>query len=120
MNCFRLGSNTKTWRSGSSRQRRKSQSFSRFSLPELPLYNNDDEFTIRLRKPKQAVSFGLRTSAGSKAWDTMQSLVGTTRKLGVNIYEYLLVRVTKRAAVPRLADVIKQWTLELNLGAAWG
>lgn len=50
----------------------------------------------------------------------MQSLVGTTRKLGVNIYEYLKDRVTKRGAVPRLADVIRQRALELELGASWG
>jgi hypothetical protein len=88
--------------------------------PELPLHNNDSELTVRQRKRKQDVSFGPRTEAGSKAWDTMQSLVGTTKKLGVNIYEYLKDRVIKRAAVPRLADIIRQRAQELNLGASWG
>lgn len=88
--------------------------------PELPLHNNDSELTVRQRKRKQDVSFGPRTAAGSKAWDTMQSLVGTTKKLGVNIYEYLKDRVAKGAAVPRLADIIRQRALELNLGASWG
>ncbi len=87
--------------------------------PELPLHNNDSELTVRLRKRKQDVSFGPRTPAGASAWDTMQSLVGTTKKLGVNIYEYLKDRVTGRQAVPRLADVIKHQALELDLGASW-
>jgi hypothetical protein len=90
------------------------------SHPELPLHNNDSELTVRQRKRKQDVSFGPRTRAGSKAWDTMQSLVSTTKKLGVNIYEYFRDRVTKRALVPRLADIIKQRAQELNLGASWG
>jgi len=88
--------------------------------PELPLHNNDSELTVRQRKRKQDVSFGPRTEAGSKAWDTMQSLVSTTRKLGVNIYEYLKDRVTRSAAVPRLAELIRQQALERNLGESWG
>ena len=88
--------------------------------PELPLHNNDMELTVRQRKRKQDVSFGPRTEAGASAWDTMQSLVATTKKVGVNIYEYLRDRVTGRRAVPRLADVIKQQSAELNLGASWG
>lgn len=87
--------------------------------PELPLHNNDSELTVRQRKRKQDVSFGPRTLAGTRTWDTMQSLVGTTKKLGVNIYEYLRDRVTGRRAVPKLADVIRQRAQELNLGASW-
>jgi hypothetical protein len=87
--------------------------------PELPLHNNDSELTVRRRKRKQDMSFGPRTSAGARAWDTMQSIVATARKLGVNIYEYLVDRVTGRGAVPRLADVITQRAAELNLGASW-
>ena len=87
--------------------------------PELPLHNNDSELTVRQRKRKQDVSFGPRTAAGARAWDTMQSVVATAKKLGVNIYEYLADRVTGRRAVPRLADVIRQRAAELNLGASW-
>ena len=98
---------------------KKSELLLVLSHPELPLHNNGSELTVRQRKRKQDVSFGPRTVAGSKAWDTMQSLVDTTRKLGVNIYEYFKDRVTKRDAVPRLADIIRQRAQELNLGASW-
>jgi len=98
---------------------KKSELLLVLSHPELPLHNNDSELTVRHRKRKQDVSFAPRTPAGSKAWDTMQSLVATAKKLGINIYEYFRDRVTRTAAVPRLAEVIEQKSLESNLGASW-
>ena len=89
------------------------------SHPELPLHNNDSELGARARVRKRDVSFGPRTPIGAKAWDTMQSLVGTVKKLGVNIYEYFEDRVTGRGDVPRLADVIEEQAAELNLGGSW-
>ena len=87
--------------------------------PELSLHNNDSELGARHRVRKRDVSFGPRTTVGARAWDTMQSLVGTAKKLGVNIYEYFTDRVTGRGAVPRLADVIETKAAELNLGGSW-
>ena len=100
-------------------QHKKAELLLVLSHPELPLHNNDSELTVRQRKRKQDVSFGPRTAAGAAAWDTMQSIVGTTKKLGVNIYEYFADRVTGRRVVPRLADVIRQRAAELNLGGSW-
>ena len=74
---------------------------------------------VRQRKRKQDVSFGPRTTTGAAALDTMQSIVGTTKKLGINIYEYLADRVTGRRSAPRLADVIKKKAEEMNLGGSW-
>jgi hypothetical protein len=87
--------------------------------PELPLHNNASELGARQRVRKRDVSFGPRTSIGARAWDTMQSLVGTAKKLGVNIYKYFSDRVTGRGAVPRLAEVIEAKAAELNLGGSW-
>lgn len=89
------------------------------SHPELPLHNNDSELGARARVRKRDVSFGPRTPIGAQAWNTMQSLVGTVKKLGVNIYEYFEDRVTGRGAVPRLADVIEEQAAELNLAGSW-
>ncbi len=89
------------------------------SHPEIPLHNNDSELGARQRVRKRDVSFGPRTSIGALAWDTMQSLVGTAKKLGVNIYEYFADRVTGKGAVPRLAEVIEAKATELNLGGSW-
>jgi hypothetical protein len=87
--------------------------------PEVPLHNNASELGARQRVRKRDVSFGPRTSIGARAWDTMQSLVGTAKKLGVNIYEYFSDRVTGRGAVRRLAEVNEAKAAELNLGGSW-
>lgn len=65
------------------------------------------------------MSFGPRTGIGARAWDTMQSLVETAKKLGVNICEYFADRLMGRAAVPRLANLIEAKAAELNLGGSW-
>ncbi len=89
------------------------------SHPELPLHNNDSELAARQRVRKRDVSLEPRTDAGAKAWDTMQSVVMTAKKLGVAIYEYVEDRVTGRGRMPRLAEVIRTKAAELNLGASW-
>lgn len=38
--------------------------------PELPLHNNAAELGVRQRVRKRGVSFGPRTQAGVRAWDT--------------------------------------------------
>jgi len=39
------------------------------------------------------VSFGPRSPAGLRAWDTFMTLVETTRKLGVNFHAYVRDRL---------------------------
>jgi hypothetical protein len=50
--------------------------------PELPLHNNASELGIRRRVRKRDVSFGPRSEAGKRAWDTFMTLAETARKLG--------------------------------------
>src|SRR6266851_806901 len=57
--------------------------------PEIPLHNNPAELGARLRVRKRDASFGTRTAAGTKAWDTFMTLVATARKLGVSFYDYV-------------------------------
>ena len=87
--------------------------------PELPLHNNDRELAARQRARKRDVSFGPRTKAGAKAWDSCQSVLGTAKKLGVSTYDYIADRVTGRGLIPRFADLIKNAAAELNLGGSW-
>lgn len=74
--------------------------------PELPLHNNASELGVRRRVRKRDVSFGPRTEAGKRAWDTFMTLAETTRKLGVSFYAYLHDRITGAKAIPPLADLI--------------
>ena len=74
--------------------------------PQLPLHNNEAELGARQRKPKENISYGPRTSAGAKGWDTGLTLVATARKLGVNIFAYLHDRIAHLNQMPCLADLI--------------
>ena len=87
--------------------------------PELPLHNNASELAVRRRVRKRDVSFGPRTDAGKKAWDTFMSLAATTTKLGVSFFEYLRDRVSGANQVPALADLITQQAEHHRLDASW-
>ncbi|MEI7906334.1 MAG: transposase [Bacteroidota bacterium] len=76
--------------------------------PEVPLHNNASELGVRRRVRKRDVSFGPRTEAGRRAWDTFMTLAETTRKLGLSFYTYLYDRISGANAIPPLADLIAQ------------
>ena len=87
--------------------------------PELPLHNNAAELAARRRVRKRDVSFGPRSPAGVRAWDTFQSLAATCAKLGVSFSHYLHDRITSAGRIPRLATLIEQRALTLNLSRSW-
>jgi regulator of replication initiation timing len=87
--------------------------------PEIPLHNNPAEIEIRRRVRKRDVSFGPRTEDGKRAWDTFQSLLATTKKLGISFYRYIFDRVTESGEIPDLADLIVKRARQLNLAASW-
>lgn len=73
----------------------------------VPLHNNAAELGARRRVRKRDVSFGPRTEQGKRAWDVFQSLVETTRKLGVSFGAYVWDRLVGAGEVPRLDDLIR-------------
>lgn len=87
--------------------------------PELPLHNNAAELAARRRVRKRDVSLGPRSPAGVRAWDTLQGLVETTRKLGVKFTDYLEDRLKGLGKIPPLAELIRQRAGEQALGASW-
>jgi hypothetical protein len=87
--------------------------------PEIELHNNAAELGARQRVRKRDISFGPRSVEGTKAWDTFMSLVATTRKLGVDFYQYIHDRISATNTIPPLADLITERATELNLGASW-
>lgn len=87
--------------------------------PELPLHNNPAELAARRRVRKRDVSFGPRSPAGVKAWDTMMTLAASTQKLGVSFLAYLYDRFHQTGEVPPLADLIRAKAATMNLGASW-
>lgn len=84
--------------------------------PELPLHNNAAELGVRQRVRKRDVSFGPRTQAGVRAWDTFATLAATSKKLGVSFYQYIHDRISGDNQIPPLADLVTQAAKERNLG----
>jgi len=76
--------------------------------PDLPLENNPAELAARQRVRKRDVSFGARSPAGIRAWDGLQTILGTAGKLGVNVLHYLRDRLSGAYQLPALADLIRQ------------
>lgn len=75
--------------------------------PAIPLHNNPAELAARQRVRKRDISFGPRTAAGAKAWDTMMSLAVTAKKLGVSFFAYIYDRVAQQFLLPSLAQLIQ-------------
>ena len=84
--------------------------------PELPLHNNAAELAVRQRVRKRDVSFGPRTQAGVRAWDSFATLAATTKKLGVSFYHDIQDRISATNQIPPLADLVTKAAKELNLG----
>ncbi len=87
--------------------------------PEIPLHNNPAELDARQRVRKRVVSYGPRSEQGAKAWDTLQTLFGTAKKLGVNAFQYICDRISGTRQMPALADLIQQREKTLNLSSSW-
>jgi len=87
--------------------------------PEIPLHNNPAELDVRRRVRKRVVSYGPRSEKGIQGWDTLQTLIGTAKKLGVNCFQYIRDRISGARQMPALADLIRQRAKTLNLGSSW-
>jgi hypothetical protein len=87
--------------------------------PAVPLHNNPAELGARRRVRKRDVSFGPRTEAGTRAWDTFMTLVATTQKLGLSFYAYVRDRLTAAHQVPALDQLIAARAPALHLGTSW-
>lgn len=87
--------------------------------PEIPLHNNPAELGARQRVRKGDVSFGPRSAAGVKAWDTFMTLVATSKKLGVSFYAYVLDRISGANQLPKLADLITERARKKPLNVSW-
>ncbi len=78
--------------------------------PELPLHNNPAEHGARIQKRRADVSLHTKTQEGTKAQDTMMSIVETCKKLGVSAYHFIYDRISQNFQLPSLADMIRAKT----------
>jgi len=76
--------------------------------PWLPLHNNDSELGARVEKRRQDVSLHTISQAGTTAKDAFLTIVQTAKKLGVNAFEYINDRVSRKFSMPALSDLIAE------------
>lgn len=76
--------------------------------PWLPLHNNDSELGARVEKRRQDVSLHTISKAGTTAKDAFLTIVQTAKKLGVNAFEYINDRISKKFSMPALSDLIAE------------
>lgn len=76
--------------------------------PDLPLHNNRSENGARTQKRRQDVSLQTRNEKGTRAKDTMMTIVETCKCLGVNAYDYIYDRVSGNNNLPSLATLIEK------------
>jgi hypothetical protein len=98
---------------------KKAQLLAVLSHPELSLHNNPAELGARQRVRKRDVSLQACKATGLRAWDTLQSLVETAKKLGVNSYEYFYDRISGNYTLPSLAQLIREKAADLKLTCSW-
>ncbi len=76
--------------------------------PWLPLHNNDAELAARVEKRRQDVSLHTISEAGTTAKDAFLTIVQTAKKLGVNAFDYIYDRVSKKFSMPALSALIAE------------
>ena len=74
--------------------------------PFLPLENNSAELGTRVQARIRDINLQTISEEGTKSKDTFATIVQTARKLGVNIYQYIYDRVSKKFEMPSLAEMI--------------
>ncbi|MCP4160128.1 MAG: transposase [Deltaproteobacteria bacterium] len=75
--------------------------------PELPLHNNRSENGARVQKRREDVSLQTKTKEGTRAKDTMMTVIETTKKHATSSYKYIFDRVSKAFKMPSLAELIR-------------
>lgn len=74
--------------------------------PEIPLHNNPAELGARVQTRKGDVSLQTKNEKGTKAKDTMMTIVQTAKKLGVNVMDYIRDRISLQLEMPSLSYLI--------------
>lgn len=75
--------------------------------PNLPLHNNASELGARAQARRRDINLQTKNKKGTEAKDTFMTIVETSKKLGVNVFQYILDRISKKFEMPSLATLIK-------------
>ena len=75
--------------------------------PELPLHNNNSELGARVQARYRDISFQTKNFKGTECKDTFMTIIETARKLGINAFNYIFDRISKKCKMPSLANLIE-------------
>ena len=76
------------------------------------MHNNRSENGARVQKRRADVSLHTITEEGTKAKDTMMSIVESCKKLGVNAYKFIEDRINRTFKMLSLAELVNQSALK--------
>lgn len=76
------------------------------AYPFLPLHNNASELGARVQARMRDINLQTISENGTKSKDTFATIVQTAKKLGVNVYQYIYDRLSKKYEMPSLAALI--------------
>lgn len=74
--------------------------------PYVPLHNNDAELAARKEVRYRDISFQTRNQKGTLAKDVFFTIIQTCKKLGVNAYDYILDRASRKNLMPSLVQIM--------------
>lgn len=74
--------------------------------PSVPLHNNASELAVRKEVRYRDVSFQTITQKGTQAKDVFFTIIQTCKKLGVNSYDYIMDRITKKFEMTPLNQLV--------------
>lgn len=78
--------------------------------PQIPLHNNSSENGARLQKRREDVSLQTKSKNGTKAKDTMLSMIETCRKQKLNPLDYIREKIIN----PNLKPLLNSLKLSFN------
>lgn len=77
------------------------------TYPYIQIHNNPAELIARIQARIRDIHLHTMSSAGTETKDTLATITATAKKLSVNVFKYLLDRITKRYDMTSLAEIIK-------------
>jgi len=74
--------------------------------PYIPLHNNASEAAVKMEVQYRDTSFQTRNERGTLAKDVFFTIIQTCKKLGVNVYQYILDRVSGKNDLDSLVKIM--------------
>jgi len=84
--------------------------------PETPLHNNPAELGARVQARRRDISYQTQNKKGTKAKDSLMTVVQTAIKLKVNVFRYVKDRISKTMQMTGLDEIIQSSVYGVNSG----